>query len=227
MSQFPGWVYRSGSEPDPRFSLANERTFLAWIRTALALLAGGVGLEALQIPHQAGFRVAAAGVLLILGLLFCRAGLGGVGADGAVLATVAGDPWANSRLDHRGGGAGGGGSGCGGVPVVSSEPFDAGLQPERTLSAWRRTCLAVGVGGLLFIRFAVAERGLAAIVAGLLGLLLAAAAYVDAARRYRRMYHHLTGGRDLPSAAVPITLAAASVLVFAVTCGIWLVVTAT
>ncbi|NHU86005.1 DUF202 domain-containing protein [Kocuria sp. JC486] len=35
-----------GIEPDPRFTLANERTFLAWIRTALAFLAGGVALEA-------------------------------------------------------------------------------------------------------------------------------------------------------------------------------------
>ncbi len=35
-----------GAEPDPRFSLANERTFLAWIRTALALMAGGIALEA-------------------------------------------------------------------------------------------------------------------------------------------------------------------------------------
>ncbi|TDD91398.1 DUF202 domain-containing protein [Actinomadura darangshiensis] len=33
-----------GSDPDPRFTLANERTFLAWIRTALALIAGGIGL---------------------------------------------------------------------------------------------------------------------------------------------------------------------------------------
>ncbi len=33
---------RSGEEPDYRFSLANERTFLAWIRSALALLAGAV-----------------------------------------------------------------------------------------------------------------------------------------------------------------------------------------
>ncbi|ABM10734.1 YidH family protein [Paenarthrobacter aurescens] len=36
----------SGSEPDPRFTLANERTFLAWIRTSLAMLAGGVAVEA-------------------------------------------------------------------------------------------------------------------------------------------------------------------------------------
>lgn len=31
-----------GTDPDYRFSLANERTFLAWIRTALAFLAGAV-----------------------------------------------------------------------------------------------------------------------------------------------------------------------------------------
>ena len=34
----PRWR-QEGEEPDYRFSLANERTFLAWIRTALALLA--------------------------------------------------------------------------------------------------------------------------------------------------------------------------------------------
>ncbi|MGI5168019.1 YidH family protein [Spirillospora sp. CA-253888] len=33
-----------GEDPDPRFTLANERTFLAWIRTALAMIAGGIGL---------------------------------------------------------------------------------------------------------------------------------------------------------------------------------------
>lgn len=40
----PQWR-REGEEPDYRFSLANERTFLAWIRAALALLAGGVLLD--------------------------------------------------------------------------------------------------------------------------------------------------------------------------------------
>ena len=34
-----------GCEPDYRFSLANERTFLAWIRTALAVLGGGLVLH--------------------------------------------------------------------------------------------------------------------------------------------------------------------------------------
>jgi putative membrane protein len=37
-------VYQLGEEPDPRFSMANERTSLAWMRTALALVAGGVAL---------------------------------------------------------------------------------------------------------------------------------------------------------------------------------------
>jgi putative membrane protein len=32
-------------EPDYRFTLANERTFLAWVRTALALLAGAIALS--------------------------------------------------------------------------------------------------------------------------------------------------------------------------------------
>ena len=40
---FPGDPTRFGQDPDYRFTLANERTFLAWVRTALALAAGGLG----------------------------------------------------------------------------------------------------------------------------------------------------------------------------------------
>jgi putative membrane protein len=43
---FSARILGGGNEPDPRFTLANERTFLAWIRTSLALLAGGVAVEA-------------------------------------------------------------------------------------------------------------------------------------------------------------------------------------
>jgi len=67
-SRFPRGLYREGSEPDPRFSLANERTFLAWLRTALALLAAGVALEALEIPDDPALRFVAAAVFIALGL---------------------------------------------------------------------------------------------------------------------------------------------------------------
>ncbi|MFE5671061.1 YidH family protein [Agromyces sp. NPDC056523] len=67
-TRFPRSVYGTGAEPDPRFSLANERTFLAWNRTALALIAGGVALEALGLDLQPGFRLAASLVLVVAGL---------------------------------------------------------------------------------------------------------------------------------------------------------------
>ena len=63
----PHWVYDAGDEPDPRFSLANERTFLAWVRTALAMLAGGVALHALGLPETTWVRDALAIALVLLG----------------------------------------------------------------------------------------------------------------------------------------------------------------
>lgn len=58
-----------GIEPDPRFTLANERTFLAWIRTALAFLAGGIAIEAFTgdifvEPVRKGLAI----LLLLLGV---------------------------------------------------------------------------------------------------------------------------------------------------------------
>lgn len=67
--RFPKRVYGRGQEPDARFSLANERTFLAWVRTALALLAGGVALESLGLGIHPAFRLAASIVLIVAGTL--------------------------------------------------------------------------------------------------------------------------------------------------------------
>lgn len=66
--RFPARVFASGEEPDPRFTLANERTFLAWIRTALALIAAGVALEALGLGLQPGLRLAASLLLIVAGI---------------------------------------------------------------------------------------------------------------------------------------------------------------
>ncbi|MBN3930147.1 DUF202 domain-containing protein [Streptomyces verrucosisporus] len=58
-----------GTTPDYRFSLANERTFLAWIRTALALVAGGLAVDQLLTGIRPGPRAAIAVVLLAGGAL--------------------------------------------------------------------------------------------------------------------------------------------------------------
>ena len=62
----PRWR-QEGEEPDYRFSLANERTFLAWIRTALALLAGGVLLE--QFATRLRPHIVLVGLAVALALL--------------------------------------------------------------------------------------------------------------------------------------------------------------
>lgn len=69
----PAWQ-REGREPDYRFSLANERTFLAWIRTALALLAGAVLFDQLAVrppghPYVSVLAVLGSGIAALLAAL--------------------------------------------------------------------------------------------------------------------------------------------------------------
>ena len=66
--RFPKSVYAQGNEPDARFTLANERTFLAWVRTGLALLAGGVALESLGLGLHPDFQLAASLLLMLTGI---------------------------------------------------------------------------------------------------------------------------------------------------------------
>jgi putative membrane protein len=48
-------VYAQGTEPDPRFSMANERTALAWQRTGVStlLVGGGAVLAAVHLGRPA------------------------------------------------------------------------------------------------------------------------------------------------------------------------------
>jgi putative membrane protein len=67
--RWPGWVYDDGEEPDYRFSFANERTYLAWIRTALALLAAGVALDVVDLSIPSAAQHVLAVLLVGLGMV--------------------------------------------------------------------------------------------------------------------------------------------------------------
>ena len=75
-----------GREPDYRFSLANERTFLAWLRTSLAILAGGLLLHELvsSLPKH----------LLLFTLI-------GLSALAAVISAVAYQRWRANEIAMR------------------------------------------------------------------------------------------------------------------------------
>ena len=62
-------ISRVGEAPDYRFSLANERTFLAWIRTALGFLAAGVGLDQLAPQFATLLLCLFSGALALYGYL--------------------------------------------------------------------------------------------------------------------------------------------------------------
>lgn len=66
--RWPESVYGSGSEPDPRFTLANERTFLAWIRTTLALLAGAAAVDAIDLSLPRTTQTALALLMAVAGM---------------------------------------------------------------------------------------------------------------------------------------------------------------
>jgi putative membrane protein len=77
-----------GTEPDPRFTFANERTFLAWSRTALALVVAGLGIIQLLPPFP---RVPWGRHVLGLPLIIF----------GAIVAVTAYGEWAKSQRAMR------------------------------------------------------------------------------------------------------------------------------
>lgn len=102
--------------------------------------------------------------------------------------------------------------------------FDAGLQPERTLLAWRRTCLVLALGVAASIRFGAVGDPLLAILLGLPALALVVAAYALTSVRYRTATRALVndphaavaGGKAITMVAVVAFVIAVVALVFVV-----------
>ncbi|MFF2352156.1 YidH family protein [Kitasatospora sp. NPDC058115] len=64
--------YEEGEEPDYRFSLANERTFLAWFRTGLALIAAALAVAQFVPAHTRGITGTLLGAVpAVAGALLC------------------------------------------------------------------------------------------------------------------------------------------------------------
>lgn len=73
-SRTPHAVYDTGEEPDPLYTLANERTYLAWLRLSLTLLAAAVAVDRLLLERRAVESQVLA--LVLVGIAVAACGLG-------------------------------------------------------------------------------------------------------------------------------------------------------
>ena len=89
---------------------------------------------------------------------------------------------------------------------MTDRPFDPGLQPERTLLSWRRTCLALGVAAIAF---------------GVVGLVMAIAAYVAAGHRYRRAHQALSTDGELPTDGAALVLMLGALVTIGTACAVY------
>lgn len=103
--------------------------------------------------------------------------------------------------------------------MSSPEPFDRGLQLERTLLAWRRTCLALATAMAVVVKLLALESDVATFLLAIFGLAGPAVAWLLAAHRYRRSHRRLTRpDRDpeLPAGGPAITVATLAAVLFGV-----------
>lgn len=82
--------------------------------------------------------------------------------------------------------------GAPGASGASNHVFDQGLQPERTVLAWQRTVLALGIGVLAGSRVLLPVLGSVSYLLLAAGLSAVLGMFVAIRRRYDRMHAHLT-----------------------------------
>lgn len=91
-------------------------------------------------------------------------------------------------------------------------PADPGLQPERTLLAWRRTCLALAVASAVIVRFGGESIGAFAAVLGIVGIATAAAAYIVASHRYRSAHSAIVHDAEVAPDGLALALVTVTLL---------------
>lgn len=91
-----------------------------------------------------------------------------------------------------------------------------GLQPERSLLAWRRTCLAFGGASAVAARFLVDEFRAGALAIGLVGVAFSAGAYFAGDAHYHRRIEALSDRHRLVGGGVHIGLLACSAAILGV-----------
>lgn len=91
---------------------------------------------------------------------------------------------------------------------------DPGLQPERTLLAWRRTILALALGVALAVRYVDLGGPAIALAVGVPALVVLAVAYATTTVRYRRVARDLAIGEgEMPGVGGAVTMVAMIALV--------------
>jgi putative membrane protein len=73
MGRFDTWVRSQGEDPDPRFTLANERTFLTWITTSLGTLGIGLAVDTILPQDSWPIDLLALSWILLSAVLAVRA----------------------------------------------------------------------------------------------------------------------------------------------------------
>lgn len=75
MRDFDSWMRSVGEDPDPRFTLANERTFLAWVTASLGFIGIGLALGTL-LPERLLWVQALSALWIVLAVVLILRAVG-------------------------------------------------------------------------------------------------------------------------------------------------------